>query len=59
MTLAIKCIKQSCSTGPLMPLMETFRCMVNDCIRIGIKKDVHTRIKLTKLCYHKLDSYRI
>jgi putative transposase len=39
--------------------METFRQMVNDCIRIGLQSNVSTRIKLTKLCYHELDRYDV
>lgn len=39
--------------------METFRQMVNDCIRIGLENDVSTRIKLTKLCYHELVKYDV
>ncbi len=39
--------------------METFRQMVNDCIRIGLENNVSTRIKLTKLCYHELSRYDV
>lgn len=34
--------------------METFRQMVNDCIRVGLENKVSTRVKLTKLCYRIL-----
>ena len=39
--------------------METFRQMINDCIKIGLKSNVSTRIKLTKLCYHELETYKV
>lgn len=39
--------------------METFRQMVNDCLRLGLEKNVSTRIKLTKLCYHELTRYDV
>jgi len=57
--VAIKVVKQSCTIELLLPLMETFRQMVNDCIRIGLENDVSTRIKLTKLCYHELEQYDV
>lgn len=46
-------------TPQLLQMMETFRMMVNDCIRIGLKYDVSARVKLTKLCYHQLTRYNI
>lgn len=59
MLLAVKSTVQLFSAEPLLPLMETFRQMVNDCIRIGLENNVSTRIKLTKLCYHKLERYYV
>jgi len=39
--------------------METFRLMVNECVRIGLMNSVSTRIKLTKLCYQELARYDV
>jgi putative transposase len=33
--------------------------MVNDCIRTGLENDASTRIKLTNLCYHRLEKYHL
>ena len=59
LSLAVKCIKQSCSLEPLSRMMETFRCMVNECIRIGLSNDASTLKRLSKLCYSKLAKYDI
>lgn len=60
MTVAIKSVKQHYQpTAEVLSMMETFRQMVNDCIRIGLKNDISTRIKLTKLCYHQLAIYDV
>lgn len=39
--------------------METFRQMVNHCIKIGLEKDCHTLKKLSMLSYHHLNNYDI
>jgi putative transposase len=39
--------------------METFRLMVNDCIRIGLQNDASTMKRLSKLCYSELARYDI
>jgi len=57
--LAVKCVKQSCSVEPLLSLMETFRQMVNDCIRIGLQHNVSTMKRLSKFCYQELGRYNI
>ncbi|MEW6603363.1 MAG: hypothetical protein AB1351_01590 [Thermoproteota archaeon] len=44
---------------PLLSLMETFRQMVNDCIRIGLDNNASTLKQLSKLCYPKLEDYKI
>jgi putative transposase len=40
-------------------MMEIFRKMVNDCIRIGLKRDVSTMKRLSTLCYPRLARYNI
>jgi putative transposase len=39
--------------------METFRQMVNDCIRIGLQNDASTLKQMSKLCYRSLSRYDI
>lgn len=39
--------------------METFRQMVNDCLRVGLANDISTMKRLCKLCYHALARYDI
>jgi putative transposase len=39
--------------------MESFRKMVNDCIRTGLQNDVSTLKRLSKLCYPALANYDI
>ncbi len=40
-------------------MMETFRDMVNHCIRIGLENNVTTLKKFSSLFYHELDCYQI
>ncbi len=57
--LAQKCIKQSFTPNTqLHSMMETFRQMVNECIRIGIENNKTSRIALTYLCYPYLKKYK-
>lgn len=39
--------------------METFRQMVNDCIKIGLDNNISTMKKLCNLAYHRLANYDI
>ena len=58
--LAVKAVKQNVVIDPvLLPLMTTFKNMVNDCIRSGLEHDVSTTIKLSKLCYRDLGRHDI
>lgn len=57
---AIKCVQQHFQcTDKLQDMMQIFRRMVNDCIRIGLESNVSNRIRLTRLCYHDLERYDI
>ncbi len=38
-------------------MMETFRQMINYCIRLGLKHDVTTLKKFSTAFYHELDKY--
>lgn len=40
-------------------MMETFRQMVNHCIRLGLENNVTTLKKFSSLFYHELDYYQI
>jgi putative transposase len=58
--MAIKCIKQTnCDLEPLHPLMELFKQMVNDCIRIGIDNNASTLKTLCKSVYSQLAKYDV
>ncbi len=52
--IVIKTVKQPIQIKEFDDLMETFRKMINDCIRIGIEKDIHNHIKLARECYRYL-----
>jgi putative transposase len=58
--LAVKCVKQTnCHLEPLLPLMKTFRQMVNDCISIGVDNNISTMKKLCNIAYSYLGRYDI
>jgi putative transposase len=58
--LAIKSVMQSFSpTSEILVLMETFRQMVNHCIRIGLANEVSTPKKLSSLSYPQLVEYDV
>ncbi|HEU5487845.1 MAG TPA: transposase [Candidatus Nitrosotalea sp.] len=46
-------------SGEITPMMETFRQMVNHCIRIGLENNCSTLKKLSMLSYNTLDEYHI
>jgi putative transposase len=53
--IVIKCVKQKYTPNDrILDLMETFRKMVNDCIRIGLENNESAFISLQKLCYHNV-----
>lgn len=55
---AIKSIRQPCRPNPeLQSMMETFRMMVNHCIRMGLENDATTMKKLSSIAYHELSGY--
>lgn len=58
--LARKSVKQRYSpTVAQRALMEAFRCMVNDCIRIGLENNCSTMKRLSSLSYKQLGGYRV
>ncbi|MDE1826005.1 MAG: transposase [Thaumarchaeota archaeon] len=57
---AIKSIKQDYHPNQeLGIMMETFRQMVNHCIRLGLENNVTTLKKFSSLLYHELEKYDI
>lgn len=57
---AIKSVKQSyIPDRQILNFLETFRYMVNHCIRIGIQNDCSTLKRLSVLSYHELVQYDI
>lgn len=56
----VKVVKQSYLCGPeISGLLEVFRCMVNDCIQIGLAENVTSMKSLSLKAYHKLNKYPI
>lgn len=60
MSITAMSVRQS-YTAPyeMLQVMETFRKMVNDCIKIGLQNDTSTIKKLCLLSYHDLSRYDI
>ncbi|MGI0075421.1 MAG: IS200/IS605 family accessory protein TnpB-related protein, partial [Nitrosotalea sp.] len=57
---AIKSIRQPFEPSKdIMFMMETFRQMVNHCIRIGLENNCSTLKRLSMLSYHTLNEYNI
>lgn len=57
---AVKCIKQSYAPNEgILAMMETFRQMTNECLRIGVAANISTMKKLSRLCYPVLAGYDI
>src|SRR3984893_149980 len=62
---AIKAVRQNYRpTLTILTLLEDFRLMVNDCIRVGLKFEEEKRAtpsmkKLSLLCYGQLKKYRV
>lgn len=58
--IAIKSIKQSyVPNQDLTPMMDMFKQMVNECIRIGLESNVSTLRKFSSNYYNKLEKYNI
>jgi len=52
--LAVKAIKQTVQVSEIDNLLEIFRKMVNDAIRVGLEKNISSRFKLTEAVYKEL-----
>lgn len=57
---AVKAVKQSSTpSAKILSLLEDFRCMVNDCIRIGLQENITSMKALSLKAYHQLETYDI
>src|SRR5438445_12299655 len=43
----------------VLNLLDTFRMMTNDCVRIGLANNASTLKRLSLLCYEELSRYRV
>jgi putative transposase len=46
-------------TAEILLLMETFRHIINECVRIGLENNISTMKKLGNLAYKQLASYDV
>lgn len=57
---AVKCVRQNyCRNDTIAALLDAFRHMVNDCIRIGLENDVLSLKRLSVMSYKQLAKYNI
>ena len=57
---AVKSVKQNYSATPqILELLEEFRKMVNDCVRIGLAENVTSLKTLSLKAYHQSERYRV
>lgn len=57
---AVKSVSQYYTPTPsILTLLEEFRKMVNDCIRIGLAESVTSKQSLGKKAYHQLERYNV
>jgi len=52
--LAVKAVKQNIQTSEINNLLETFRKMVNEAIRVGLQKNITSRFSLSNAVYKPL-----
>src|SRR5437870_4659861 len=55
---AVKAVRQNYHANEeVRSLIEDFRCMVNDCIRIGLRENLTSMKSLSMKAYHQLSAY--
>jgi len=60
MQIVVRSAKQNyVPTDEILSLLEDFRCMVNDCIRIGLRENLTSMRSLSLKMYHKLSAYQL
>ena len=52
--LAVKAVEQNINSPEIKGLLETFRQMVNEAIRVGLEKNITSRFNLQKEVYNRL-----
>lgn len=58
--LVVRAFKQNYRVVPeVRDLLETYKLMVNTCIRLGLQANLTSRNGLSKLCYHELAQFRL
>lgn len=58
--LAVKAFRQDYEATPeIKQLLETFRLMVNTCVRLGLQSGVTSRNGLTRIAYPELAGFRL
>ena len=56
----MKCVQQQYVSAPIITnLMENFRMMLNDCIRLGVKENISSMKQLSLKCYPYLKRYNV
>ncbi len=56
----VKSVKQDYQPSDRVSnLLEDFRCMVNDCIRIGLNENITSMKLLSLKAYHLLEAYDV
>ena len=56
----VKAVRQNYRpTEEILSLLEDFRCMVNDCVRIGLRENVTSMKSLSMKAYHQLSAYDV
>src|SRR5712691_8333981 len=57
---AVKALKQNYQpTEEILSLLQDFRCMVNDCVRIGLRENLTSMKSLSMKAYHQLSAYDV
>jgi putative transposase len=57
---AVKAVKQGYTPSPgLLELLDVFRKMVNDCVRIGLSENITSMKTLSKKAYHRLAGHNV
>jgi len=56
----VKAVRQNYRpTEEILSLLEDFRCMMNDCVRIGLSENVTSMKSLCMKAYHQLSTYNV
>jgi len=58
--LVVKCVVQDYTpSDEVLVILEDFRMMVNDCIRIGVRENLTSMKSLSLKAYHQLSQYEV